>query len=210
MTVNDTPEVPRKSVNWLVLGGIGIATIFGMGAAAGYLDAQAQAGHTPIPAFVGSALVGLIGLVLASWQLRRMGKFWSGWSPRKRRYAFSMGIAVLLGLIVSLLIQAGSPGNAADNLFSNARISGALAWTVTALWVAGLAVSVAIYHRSIDDHEERAYLWGGTAGFYAVVFAALPWWLLMRAGLAPPVDGMIIFLFAMIANAIVYFWLKYR
>ena len=67
-----------------------------------------------------------------------------------------------------------------------------------------------IYHRAIDDHEERAWLWASMAGWYAFIFPAPVWWVLHRAGMAPPVDAMILFVFSLVANCIVYLWLKFR
>jgi len=47
-------------------------------------------------------------------------------------------------------------------------------------WAVGLAISMTIYHRAIDDHEERAWLWAGLAGWYAFIFPAPVWSLLIR------------------------------
>src|SRR3546814_4441316 len=73
-----------------------------------------------------------------------------------------------------------------------------------------LAVSIILYHRAIDDHEERAWLWASLAGCYSFVFPAPVWWMLHRADLAPPVDAMALFLLSLVVNSVIYLWMKFR
>src|SRR3546814_12235075 len=60
--------------------------------------------------------------------------------------------------------------------FTETLASGALspgfAVGASLLWTAGLAIGMVLYHRSIDDHEERAWLWACVAGWYALLFPA--------------------------------------
>src|SRR3546814_17952819 len=73
-----------------------------------------------------------------------------------------------------------------------------------------LSIGSLFYHRSIDDHEEHAWLWAGLAGWYAFALAAPVWWVLHRADLAPPADAMMLFLLSLLVNAVVHLWLKFR
>jgi hypothetical protein len=132
-------------------------------------------------------------------------------TPRQRRYRFALGFAGVLGGIIGAWMAADQP--AGSNSFWMAfsgPLSPGFAIGSSLAWILGLTISIILYHRAIDDHEERAWLWAGLAGWYAFVFPAPLWWVLHRADLAPPVDAMLLFLFSMAVNAIVWMWLKYR
>src|SRR3546814_3475239 len=92
------------------------------------------------------------------------------------------------GLLDAAAITAFSPGFAGG---------------ASLLWLVGLSIGSLFYHRSIDDHEEHAWLWAGLAGWYAFALAAPVWWVLHRADLAPPADAMMLFLLSLIVNAVV-------
>lgn len=132
-------------------------------------------------------------------------------SPRQRRYWRALGLSAVVGGIVGGWLVVDQPeGRSAFELARTGSLSACFAIGASALWTIGLAVSCILYHRAIDDHEERAWLWAGLAGWYAFVFSAPVWWVLHRAALAPPVDAMILFILSMIVNAIVYLWFKFR
>ena len=132
-------------------------------------------------------------------------------SARRKRYWTSLGLAALIGAIIGgwmAVDQAGAPHSIAT-LFSGALTPG-FAVGASAAWVIGLAICMILYHRAIDDHEEHAWLWAAVAGWYAFIFPAPVWWVLHRAGMAPPADAMILFIFSLVVNCIVYLWLKFR
>jgi hypothetical protein len=132
-------------------------------------------------------------------------------SPRQRRYRFALGFAAVVGGIVGGWMVADQPiGRGGLEMAFSGSLSANFAIGAALLWVLGLAISMTIYHRAIDDHEERAWLWAGLAGWYAFIIPAPVWWVLHRADLAPPADTMLLFLFSLIVNAIVWLWLKYR
>ena len=132
-------------------------------------------------------------------------------SPRQRRYRFALGFAAVVGGIVGGWMVAVQPvgRNGLEMAFSGS-LSASFAIGAALLWVVGLAISMTIYHRAIDDHEERAWLWAGLVGWYAFIVPAPVWWVLHRADLAPPADTMLLFAFSMVVNAIVWLWLKFR
>lgn len=132
-------------------------------------------------------------------------------SPRQRRYRFALGFAAVVGGIVGGWMVADQPaGRDGLEMAFSGSLSAGFAVGASLFWVLGLAISMTIYHRAIDDHEERAWLWAGLVGWYAFIVPAPVWWVLHRADLAPPADTMLLFAFSMIVNAIVWLWLKFR
>jgi hypothetical protein len=209
MTENEPVAAARQpSFVWTIVIIIGTAFLSGM--VAGYTDAMRDAGDaTPSPLVAQGLVLALGGAVLAIY-LSRFGRFWQSWSRRKQLYTVSLLIAASLGFLTTLALRLGMENGTPDDLFSSGRFNPAVAIALAVIWVGGMALSLALYHRNVDDHEKQAYLWGGLAGFYAIVFPAPVWWLLARAQMLPPVDGIILFLFSATVNAIVYMWLKYR
>lgn len=139
------------------------------------------------------------------------GKIKRPMSPRRKRYWTSLGTAALIGGVIGgwMVVDQPAGENPLDLLNSGALTPG-FAIGASAAWAIGLAICMILYHRAIDDHEERAWLWASMAGWYAFIFPAPVWWVLHRAGMAPPADAMILFIFSLIVNAIVYLWLKFR
>ena len=132
-------------------------------------------------------------------------------SPRQRRYRLALGFAAVVGGILGAWMVADQQGGRSGlEMAFSGSVSSGFAIGASLFWLIGLAISMAIYHRAIDDHEERAWLWAGLAGWYAFIVPAPVWWVLHRADLAPPADAMLLFMFSMVVNAIVWLWLKYR
>ena len=209
MTENEPVKANRQpSLIWISV--IVLLIAMASGGVEGYFDGVREAGKPDQSAAMVHALVLLGGTGLMALYLWRFGTFWKSWSKRKKLYAASLILACALGFFFSMALLIDRTSGADSSLFGSGAIDPGIAITLSAAWIGGMALSVLMYHRSVDDHEKQAYLWGALAGFYAVVFPAPAWWLLERGGLAPPVDGMILFLLALSANAIVYFWLKFR
>ncbi len=207
--VNEPQDMHRRpGVLWPTL--ITLATVFLMGGVAGYLDAHRADGGDGPSGLVAGGLVLLAGVGVMWLYLRRFPLFWQGWSRRKRLYTASIAGSVLLGLLTAILLRSGQSDATADPFFSNSALSPQIAILLALLWGVGISIAVFIYQRTIDDHEERAYLWAGLAGYYAFVIPAPMWWVLARADLAPPIDAMLLFGLTIITNALVYLWLKFR
>lgn len=209
MTENE-PMAPNRQPSLIWTGAIIIGTAFVSGAVAGYLDAIRDAGKDTPPPFLAQGLVLAAGAGLLITYLSRFSRFWRHWSRRKQLYTVSLLIAAALGFVITLALRLGMENGTPNDLFGDGPFNPGIAIGLAVIWVSGMALSLFLYHRNVDDHEKQAYLWGGLAGFYAIVFPAPVWWLLARAQLLPPVDGMILFLLSVAANAIVYLWLKYR
>ena len=133
-------------------------------------------------------------------------------SPRRKRYWIALGLAGAFGGVLGAWMQIAQTDGSTIGLalLSNSPLPANFAIGASIIWIVGMAISLILYHRSVDDHEERAYLWAGTAAWYALTLAAPTWWVLARAGLAPPANAMLLFLGALAVNAIVWLWLKYR
>lgn len=202
-------------VNGLALVGWPIAIIIGatmvLGGFAGYNEAALDNGGAPLPLWAGPlAALGFGGFAFLAY-FRRYAAIWRTWSPRRRRYWFTLAFCAAIGGVVGGWLVADQPGGRGlfETLASGA-LSAGFAIGASLLWTIGLAIGMILYHRSIDDHEERAWLWAGVAGWYAFIFPAPVWWVLHRAGLAPPADAMLLFFLSLMVNCIVYLWLKFR
>jgi hypothetical protein len=204
-----TTMSPGRALAWLIAGLI--AAIFFAGVAAGFLEAAAEDGFDKITPSFGGTVVGLtiasITLLLTAPSLPR----WQAMSPRRRLYWGSLGGSALLGAVIGIMLMIdGASGRDAASLLTDGPLSPDFAIAVAALYVIGLTAACLAYHRAIDDHEERAWLWAGLAGWYAFVLPAPAWWVLRRAAVAPPVDAMALFILSLLVNAIVWLWLKFR
>jgi hypothetical protein len=190
--------------------GIIIGTAFVGGAVAGFTDAMAERGEATISGGLGFGLVTLIGAAVLALYLSRFGRFWAAWSRRKRLYTVSLALSVALGLIISIGLRSASGDAGAFDPFGNRPIAPTPAIILSGLWAIILGVAIALYQHTIDEHEKQAYLSAGTAAFNVIAIVAPVWWLMWRAGQAPPTDGLALFVLAAIVNAIVYLWIKYR
>lgn len=132
-------------------------------------------------------------------------------SPRRRRYWTALGFSGVIGGIIGAWMVIDQPeGRSAIEMANTGALSTGFAIGASIFWTVGLAIASIVYHRSIDDHEEHAWLWAGLWGWYAFIFAAPVWWVLHRASIAPAPDAMILFVFSLLSNAIAYLWLKFR
>lgn len=133
-------------------------------------------------------------------------------SPRRKLYLTSIVLAGLIGAVMGAWMAIADPtdGAAGIALVSNSPLTASFAIGASVLWVVGMAVCMFLYHRAVDDHEERAWLWACVSGWYVFMFAAPVWWMLHRASLASPPDAMLLFIGTLIVNGAVWLWLKYR
>jgi len=203
------PESTRNALGWL-LGGL-IAAIFFAGAVAGFLTTLAEDGTAPISPVLGAAVVGLAISAASIMMLAPSFSTWQTMSARRRLYWGSICGSGVVGFgIAVLLVSDENALESVADLTNNAPLSPNFALAAAALWTVGLGAACLAYHRAIDDHEERAWLWAGLAGWYAFIIPAPAWWVLHRAAIAPPVDAMILFLISLLVNAIVWLRLKFR
>nr|WP_314443385.1 hypothetical protein [uncultured Sphingomonas sp.] len=157
----------------------------------------------------------LAGTVLFGWacwslsaHLRRPGR-----SAYEKRYNKMLLLLFSSGLPIGVLIGMAGDGRPDDSLFSNGPLDPTLAAIAAFALVVTLAGTLVIYHRSIDDHEQQAYLWANSLAFYFLALALPAAWLLARGGLIGPIGigaAMLILLAAFVINFSVWAWLKFR
>lgn len=189
---------------WPIVIGIGTAML--AGGFAGFSKAAADHGDAALAPWIGPVIAIALGIAAMAFYFRRHADWFKTWSPRKRLYWVSTFLAGALGMVSAIMLQ--STGDGA--MFSDTPLSPRLAIALSLFWGVGLSIAVFFYHRSADDHDMYAYNLGARAGFYAFAVPCPVWWLLARADLAPPVEAMPLFIFAMCVNAVAYFWYKFR
>jgi hypothetical protein len=195
----------------------GLFLVFFAGALVGFLIAMLEEGgpHKPAGwAALAGIVAGLLGLL---WLVIRLVRSWrvAGLSGFDRRYYRMWGAILGIGAAVGLafaLIE-GTAGFTLPALASSNPIDPTVALAFSGLLLGAFVVTMVLYHRRIDDHEERAYLWASHVAFH-VLAAALPVaWLLGRGGwiapLGPPIVFTLLFASALL-QLLVWLWLKFR
>ena len=199
---------------------LGLGIVFTLGAVVGFSVAALEHGmvpHKPL-AYVAFAAILAVGALLV-WALRTVVRPWQTpeVSAFDRRYFRMWMIIGALGVPVGIGLALGTdlsdPLRAGDAIISNSPIDPALAIVLAVVGTLALAASAVLYHRTIDDHEERAYLWGSTIAFYFIAIAFPLAWLLARGGLLDPLgigQAIIIVLVSFVIQAAVWLWFKFR
>ena len=194
--------------------------VFVLGFWVGFGGVAIKQGHLPSKPIaylaVGLALMISVGVVQLLRALVRGGIFAGMTSFDQRYWRMMLAIGVIGGLIGMALVTLGLIGTSmslADLMSGNFTLEPAAAITVTALLGVLLAIAFRLYHRAIDDHEERAYLWGSQVAYYFTILAIPGWWLLSRGGLLAPLDftaAIAIVLASFVVQAAVWGWFKFR
>lgn len=120
-----------------------------------------------------------------------------------------LGVPVGFGMVMIGVID--RPAGLLNLALENLSPGGAVAATLGFLILMGLAAW--LYHRAIDDHEERAYLWGSQIAYYFVALALPALWLLSRGGIVSPpsfADAFVIVLASFLVQGAVWAWFKFR
>jgi hypothetical protein len=157
----------------------------------------------------------LLGAALFGWACWTLSAHWRrpGQSAYEKRYSKMMVLLFASGLPIGLLIGMADDGQPGDALFSNGPLDPRLAGFAALGLVVTLAGTLVVYHRSIDDHEQQAYLWANSLAFYFLALVLPAAWLLARGGQIDPIgigSVMLILLAAFAINFAVWAWLKFR
>lgn len=155
------------------------------------------------------------GIALFAWASWKLSAYWRrpGRSAYEKRYTRMLLILFASGLPLGILIGMAGDGQPGTSLFSNGPLDPRLAAMAAIAEVLILGATLVIYHRSIDDHEQQAYLWANSIAFYFLALTLPAVWLLARGGLLPGLgfgSAMLILLGAFAINFAVWAWLKYR
>ena len=195
---------------------LSIAGLFLAGIAAGVVAGAISVGHLPkrmwVLAIPFLAAPAAFVLLKAAWRLTVPPQSASGY---EKRYWRMWMVVTALGIPVgaALAFSTRSDDLASLNPFRTEPIAAPIAILLAVLATGFFAAAVALYHRTIDDHEERAYLWGSQLAYYFLVLALPAWWLLERGGIVGPVTAtvaLIAILISFLVQAIVWAWLKFR
>ncbi|NJC05635.1 hypothetical protein GGQ97_001428 [Sphingomonas kaistensis] len=210
----DTPSRLSLPVRLVLLVLAAIALVFSVGLIAGIVVASFEQSLLKPR---GAAL--LAGAVIAAtalgWSCWKLSAHWrrSGRSAYEKRYSKMMWVLFAAGMPIGVLIGFAGDGQPGTSLFSNGPLDPRLAAVAAVGLVVTLAGTLVLYHRSIDDHEQQAYLWANSLAFYFLALALPAAWLLARGGLIGAIgigSVMLILLAAFCINFAVWAWLKYR
>ncbi len=198
-----------------------ILGVFAIGMVGGFSHAVIEDGQLPTRPLVWLifaamvALVAFIGWVLLSLFRSIHPERMSGFDRRYwKMWAIVFGLSVPLGIALAVLGFSGDPPRSPFALIlTNAPIAPLTAILVTVGMIGLLVAAAIIYHRTIDDHEERAYLWGSTIGYYFLILVFPLHWLLARGGLVSQLtigSALLLVLLSTFLQAIVWALFKFR
>ncbi len=197
----------------------GLLLVFSAGAVVGFVMSLVKSGAAP-SLIDGAILATLATMTLAlAWLSWRLTAIWRrpGRSAFEQRYTRMWLVVIALGLPGGLALgylgDSGSGGSDTAGIFSNEPIAPWLALVAAAVLGIGLILATILYHRTVDEVEERAYLWGSSVAFHFLVTAVPVAWLLARGGWIAPLGTAaigIILLVSVTLQAAVFLWLKYR
>jgi len=196
-----------------------ILGIFMIGMVAGFSYAVFEDGKLPtkpLAYIIFAAMIGfaaLVGWVLATLIRSLRPQSMSGFDRRYwRMWAVIVGLSIPIG-IGFVMLGVSDRANGISLVLSNSPIAPLTAILGSLALGVLLIASAVIYHRTIDDHEERAYLWGSTIAFYFLALAFPLHWLLARGGIVPVLTigvALLLILLSCIVQAIAWALLKFR
>ena len=202
-----------------VLGAMTFA-MFVIGFWVGFGAGAIEHGHLPRKplawVIIGIGAVATVAVVVLLRALFKSGLF-AGMNRFDTRYWKMWLIIALLGIPLGIgMVLLGimdTPAGDFERLFGTGTIGPVTASLATVALIVTLGVAAWLYQRTIDDHEERAYLLGSLIAYYFVSLAIPCWWLLSRGGIVPPLDfaaAFSIVLVSFVIQAAVWAWFKFR
>lgn len=142
--------------------------------------------------------------IIRPWQaLRRSAEVVS---PATLRTKLLFGLAGVVSVLAVAVVIFGTSHSDGNPVWSNSEnIRPVVAFVAIVFWLASIGLSWWWYY-SADEHERRAndvgFLIGG--GLFMAVTPV--WWLLYRAGIAPPPDAMVLWYITIVAMGIGWWW----
>ncbi len=199
--------------------GASIFGVFAIGLIAGFSHSVIEHGHIPSKPSVYAIFAAMVGLLaLIGWVLARLIRSFrhqtmSGFDRRYwKMWAILLGLSVPLGALLAGL-GLDDPRDGFSIMLSNSPIAPLSAILVSIVVSILLVASMVVYFRTIDDHEERAYLWGSNVAFHFLALAFPLHWLLARGGLVPQITigiALLIILLSCVVQAAVWALFKFR
>lgn len=191
-------------------------TVLAFGGIVGFTKAWIDRGTMPSPRGLLTYATFYVAAMLFGWLSWRLLVHLRqpGGSRYERRYTRMWVTLLALGFVAGILLgMANGSSGEVSSLLANGPVDPLLAVATAATLSLVLIFSLVLYHRTIDDHEQQAYLWANSISFYFVLIATPVAWLLARGGIIPPIGigtAMLILLAATVINFIVWMRLKYR
>ena len=198
-----------------------VLALFVAGVFAGFVVASVEHGHIlprkPVGWLVilAAALAGFI-LYRAIRALLRPALS-TGLSSFEQRYSKMWLLVMLLGVPVGIGLAmfslSGDPRASFGRIFTDGALPPVGAVLISTSLALLFGIAAVLYHRAIDDHEERAYLWGSQIAYYFLAAAIPIYWLLFRGGLVPALTAggaMLLLLTSFVVQAVVWAWFKFR
>jgi hypothetical protein len=130
---------------------------------------------------------------------RRQKQYWGAWAA-----AFAFGLLTPWFLESAGMLEPGDVFDLSSSKISNnAAIFGSIIYSIS------LIIIGVLYHKGMDEQEERAYLIANTASWYFLMLAIPVWWLFDKANIAPQIDGIAIATASLFVNLLVWVWKKF-
>lgn len=217
-----TPIAPLPADSWverlpavvrlLLLGLAFLLTIFAMGVVIGVASRAIELGEVRQRGLLALAVAVPAGAAFA-WLTWRLTSHWRrpGLSGYEQRHTRMLLTIVALGLPLGLLLGLASGPDI--SAVATGPIAPWMAILTAAVLAISMSVSLFLYHRTIDDHEQQAYFRANSLAFYFLVIAIPAAWLLSRGGLIPPLGAgpvMLILFASMLINFAAWAVLKFR
>ena len=163
---------------------IGLGAIFALGFTAGVTAVTFEKGASL--ARLALILLGATITYLAVRQTIRLFAFMKkdGLSAYERRYQRMWVVLMALGVPFGIMLSVTTNGFASSAGFMD-PLTTSQAMIMVGLLAAIVVVGAIVFHRTVDDHEEQAKLWGSLIAYYFMVIFIGCWWLLQRAALVP-------------------------
>lgn len=133
-------------------------------------------------------------------------------SDYERRYEKMWLVMVILGIPLGMLMVLTADDYTPAELFMGSLTS-TEAIVTAALFTVLLILGGLVFHRTVDDHEEQATLWGVLFAYYFLMIVGVAWWVLQRAALVPDMTigiAMIGLFISMLIQGAVWLFIKYR
>lgn len=199
---------------WLLIGGLGLVTLFLVGVTAGFVAAHVEDGHS-FGTKGALILAGILVAVLACvWLLVRTIRAPTGEEPLTRKERLNRNLLVVSGLTggvmgVMVMLAGGSVDQAA--LFTSTPLPPVIA-AIMVLVIGLIVPAISIYwHRAaVDEQEADAYKTGALYAIYVYMLGAPVWWFAWRGGFVSEPNGIVIYFLTIVTLGAVWLWKKYR
>ena len=218
MTEMEDEIVASRFGRWLRIAVLGLATIFLVGVAGGFIAAHIERGGG-IGLFPTAFLIGVAALLAGCiWLLVRIISKPTGEEPLTAKERLNRNIVLgsgAMGGVMGILVVLASwaSGEKIEPLtgFSDGPLPTGVA--VVLVLIIGLfvpALSFIWHRRAVDEQEADAYKTGALYGIYLYMIGAPVWWFAWRGGFAPEPDGVAIYFATITTVGAVWLWKKYR